>query len=40
MVGAGSVGTTLAHTLQITGVAMEIVLIDRNHEPAEGQALA
>jgi L-lactate dehydrogenase len=38
IVGAGSVGTTLAYTLQITGVATEIVLIDRNHELAEGQA--
>jgi L-lactate dehydrogenase len=39
IVGAGSVGTTLAYTLQITGVATEIVLIDRNHELAEGQAM-
>jgi malate/lactate dehydrogenase len=28
IVGAGSVGTTIAYTLQITGVATEIVLID------------
>jgi L-lactate dehydrogenase len=39
IVGAGSVGTTLAYTLQITGLATEIVLIDRNHELAEGQAM-
>ena len=39
IVGAGSVGTTLAYTLQITGVATEIVLIDRNHELAEGQVM-
>ena len=38
IVGAGSVGTTLAYTLQITGVATEIVLIAENHELAEGQA--
>ena len=39
IVGAGSVGTTLAYTLQITGVATEIVLIDSNHELAEGQVM-
>jgi L-lactate dehydrogenase len=39
IVGAGSVGTTLAYTLQITGVATELVLIDSNHELAEGQTM-
>ena len=39
IVGAGSVGTTLAYTLQLTGVATEIVLIDSNHELAEGQVM-
>jgi len=39
IVGTGSVGTTLAYTLQITGVATEIVLIDSNHELVEGQAM-
>jgi L-lactate dehydrogenase len=39
IVGAGSVGTTLAFTLQVTGVATEIVLIDSNHELAEGQVM-
>jgi L-lactate dehydrogenase len=39
IIGAGSVGTTLAYTLQITGVATEIVLIDSNHELAEGQVM-
>jgi L-lactate dehydrogenase len=39
IVGAGSVGTTIAYTLQITGVATEIVLIDQNHEMAEGQVM-
>lgn len=39
IVGAGSVGTTLAYALQITGVATRIVLIDSNHELAEGQVM-
>ena len=39
IIGAGSVGTTLAYTLQITGVATELVLIDSNHELAEGQVM-
>ena len=39
IIGAGSVGTTLAYTLQITGVATEIVLIDSNQELATGQVM-
>jgi L-lactate dehydrogenase len=39
IIGAGSVGTTLAYTLQITGVATEIVLIDSNQELALGQVM-
>jgi L-lactate dehydrogenase len=39
IIGAGSVGTTLAYTLQITGVATEIVLIDSNYELAEGHVM-
>lgn len=39
VVGAGTVGTTLAYTLQITGVATEIILIDSNHELALGQVM-
>jgi L-lactate dehydrogenase len=39
IVGAGSVGTTLAYTLQITGVATEIIVIDSNHELAVGQVM-
>jgi L-lactate dehydrogenase len=39
IIGAGSVGTTLAYTLQITGLATELVLIDSNHELAEGQVM-
>lgn len=39
IVGAGNVGTTIAYTLQITGVATEIVLLDSNQELAEGQVM-
>jgi L-lactate dehydrogenase len=39
IVGAGSVGTTLAYTLQITGVATEIIVIDSNHGLAVGQVM-
>src|SRR5512138_3700630 len=39
IVGAGSVGTTIAYTLQISGVATEIVLVDSNSELAEGQSM-
>jgi len=39
IIGAGDVGATLAYTLQISGVATEIVLVDVNRETAEGNAL-
>jgi len=39
IVGAGSVGTTLAYTLQITGIATEIALIDSNQELAAAQVM-
>ena len=39
IVGAGNVGTTIAYTLQISGIVTEIVLIDSNLEFAEGQAM-
>ena len=39
IIGAGSVGTTIAYTLQISGIATEIVLIDSNNELAEGQVM-
>ena len=39
IIGAGSVGTTLAYTLQITGAATEIVLADSNQELATGQVM-
>ena len=39
IVGAGSVGSTLHYTLQLNGLASEIVLIDANHARAEGEAM-
>ena len=39
VVGAGYVGATTAYALLISGVAAEIVLIDRDHERAKGHVL-
>ncbi len=39
IVGVGNVGATLAYGLLITGLATEIVLIDRNFDKAEGEAM-
>ncbi len=39
IVGAGSVGATIAYTLVHKGMASEIVLIDINHEKARGEVL-
>lgn len=39
IIGAGSVGSSIAYNLTITGLANEIVLIDVNHEKALGEAL-
>lgn len=39
VIGAGSVGATIANDLMIQGIAMEIVLIDINKEKAFGEAL-
>ena len=39
IIGAGSVGSTIAYTLTVQGVASEIVLIDINTAEAEGEAL-
>ena len=39
VVGAGDVGTTIAYTLQISGLATEIVLIDINQKLAQGQVM-
>ena len=39
IVGAGAVGSTFAYTLMRSGLAREIVLIDLDHERAEGEAM-
>ena len=39
VIGAGSVGATVAHDLMVQGVASEIVLIDINKKKAIGEAL-
>ncbi len=39
VIGAGSVGATVANDLMIQGVASEIVLIDINEKKAKGEAL-
>lgn len=39
VIGAGSVGATIANDLMITGVASEIVLIDINGQKAFGEAM-
>jgi len=39
IVGVGLVGSTFAYSLLLSGIASEIVLIDVNHERAEGEAM-
>lgn len=39
VVGVGRVGATYAYTLLLSGLSAEIVLIDVNHERAEGEAM-
>jgi L-lactate dehydrogenase len=39
IIGTGDVGATLAYTLELSGLATEIVLVDLNKETAHGQAL-
>lgn len=39
VVGAGNVGATFAYALLLSGLASEIVLIDKNREKAEGEAM-
>jgi len=39
IVGAGNVGSTFAFSLMISGVAREIVLIDRNEQRARGECM-
>jgi len=39
LVGAGNVGSTFAYALLLSGLAAEIVLIDKNRAKAEGEAM-
>ena len=39
IIGTGSVGSTIAYTLTVMGLASEIVMIDINKEKAKGEAL-
>lgn len=39
IIGSGSVGSTIAYTLTLTGIASEIVLIDINGDKAMGEAM-
>lgn len=39
IIGTGSVGSTIAYTLTVWGIASEIVMIDINNEKALGEAL-
>ena len=39
IIGTGSVGSTIAYTLTVMGLASEIVMIDINSEKALGEAL-
>lgn len=39
VIGAGSVGATIANDLMVQGVASEIVLVDTNEKKAQGEAL-
>ncbi|MBE6687334.1 MAG: L-lactate dehydrogenase [Ruminococcaceae bacterium] len=39
IIGSGSVGSTIAYTMVVQGIASEIVMIDINGEKAEGEAL-
>ena len=39
IIGAGSVGSTIAYTLTVMGIASEIVMIDINQEKSLGEAL-
>ena len=39
IIGTGSVGSTIAYTLTVTGLVSEIIMIDVNNEKALGEAL-
>ena len=38
VIGSGNVGSTIAYTLTIMGIASEIVMIDVNEEKSLGEA--
>lgn len=39
IIGAGSVGSTIAYTMVVNGIASEIVLVDINENKAQGEAM-
>ena len=39
IIGSGSVGSTIAYTLTVSGLASEIVMIDINDAKASGEAM-
>jgi len=39
IVGAGNIGSTFAYALLLSGLAADIVLIDKNRAKAEGEAM-
>lgn len=39
IIGAGSVGSTIAYTIAVTGIASEIVMLDINEDKALGEAM-
>jgi L-lactate dehydrogenase len=39
IIGAGMVGSTTAYSLIVQGICAEVILVDRNHEKAIGEAL-
>ena len=39
IIGSGSVGSTIAYTLMVEGLANEIVMIDINNQKTYGEAL-
>lgn len=39
IIGAGDVGASIAYTIQVSGLATEIVMVDANRDKAEGHAL-
>ena len=39
VIGAGNVGATVAYTLSLGSIASQIVMIDINHDKAEGEVM-